>query len=227
MSTPLRLCSVAPSRRIFGPMPRRRVFGTGIASSPRRYLAVNDRGSCISASSEPEKTTRPPCSPAPRPRSTMWSATLIMSASCSTTRTVLPWSRSRRRISIKRRLSRECRPIDGSSSTYSVPTSAAPSEVARLMRCASPPDSVDDRRSSVRYSSPTSLRNDSRRLISFRILSAIAVSFSDSASVVKNCCASRTVSAATRSMVRCATLTSRASRRSRAPPQSGQVRYPR
>ena len=80
----------------------------------------------------------------------MWSATLIMSASCSTTSTVLPWSRSCRRMAISRRLSRECRPMDGSSSTYSVPTSAEPSEVARLMRCASPPDSVDDRRSSVR-----------------------------------------------------------------------------
>ena len=40
----------------------------------------------------------------------------------------------------------------------------------------------------------------------------------------KNACASRTVSADTRSMVRPDTRTSRASRRSRAPPQSGHVR---
>ena len=53
-------------------------------------------------------------------------------------------------MSMSRWLSRECRPIDGSSSTYSVPTSAEPSDVARLMRCDSPPDSVDDSRSSVR-----------------------------------------------------------------------------
>ena len=51
---------------------------------------------------------------------------------------------------MSRWLSRECRPIDGSSSTYSVPTSADPSDVARLMRCDSPPESVDDSRSSVR-----------------------------------------------------------------------------
>jgi hypothetical protein len=41
------------------------------------------------------------------------------------------------------------------------------------MRCASPPESVDDRRSSVRYSRPTSFRNLSRCWISTRILPAI------------------------------------------------------
>ena len=51
MSTFLRLCSSAPSRRIFWPLPRRLVAGTGIASSCRRYLAVSDRGSRISPSS--------------------------------------------------------------------------------------------------------------------------------------------------------------------------------
>ena len=51
---------------------------------------------------------------------------------------------------MSRWLSRACRPIDGSSSTYSVPTSADPSEVARLIRCDSPPESVDESRSSVR-----------------------------------------------------------------------------
>ena len=40
--------------------------------------------------SVPLKMTRPPCSPAPSPMSTTMSATRIMSASCSTTRTVLP-----------------------------------------------------------------------------------------------------------------------------------------
>ncbi len=44
------------------------------------------------------------------------------------------------------------------------------------MRCDSPPDSVDDRRSSVRYSSPTLLRNVSRLTISACSLSAIAAS---------------------------------------------------
>ena len=44
------------------------------------------------------------------------------------------------------------------------------------MRCASPPDSVEDSRSSVRYSSPTSFRNRSRSRISCSSLSAISAS---------------------------------------------------
>ena len=44
-------------------------------------------------------------------------------------------------------LSRWCRPIDGSSSTYSTPTSADPICVASRMRWASPPDSVAAARS--------------------------------------------------------------------------------
>jgi hypothetical protein len=40
------------------------------------------------------------------------------------------------------RLSRWCRPIDGSSSTYSTPVRFEPICVARRMRCPSPPDSV-------------------------------------------------------------------------------------
>ena len=47
------------------------------------------------------------------------------------------------------------------------------------MRCASPPESVDDSRSSVKYSSPTSFKNFSRCRISTRILSAIAASSGD------------------------------------------------
>ena len=44
------------------------------------------------------------------------------------------------------------------------------------MRCASPPERVDESRSRVRYSRPTSLRNFSRCSISTRILPAIPVS---------------------------------------------------
>ena len=45
-------------------------------------------------------------------------------------------------VSISRRLSRWCSPIDGSSSTYSVPTRPDPIWLASRMRCASPPASV-------------------------------------------------------------------------------------
>ena len=56
-----------------------------------------------------------PCSPAPGPRSTTWSADRIVPSSCSTTITVLPRSRSRSSVEISFRLSRWCSPIEGSS----------------------------------------------------------------------------------------------------------------
>ena len=51
---------------------------------------------------------------------------------------------------IRRALSRWCRPIDGSSSTYSTPVSCEPICVASRMRCASPPESVAGRAVRVR-----------------------------------------------------------------------------
>src|SRR4029434_9509058 len=62
----------------------------------------------------------------------------MVSASCSTTSTLLPRSRSRRKVAMSRRLSRWCRPIDGSASTYITPDSSDPSCEARPLRCTSP-----------------------------------------------------------------------------------------
>ena len=86
--------------------------------------------------------------------STIQSLSLIVSSSCSTTITVLPRSRSRVRVSIRRRLSRWWRPIDGSSSTYSVPTRPDPIWLASRMRCASPPASVPALRDSAEVVEP-------------------------------------------------------------------------
>src|SRR5579885_623799 len=61
---------------------------------------------------------------------------MIASSSCSTTMTVLPRSRSRVSVPSSRRLSRWCKPMDGSSSTYMTPTSPAPIWLASRMRCA-------------------------------------------------------------------------------------------
>ena len=126
---------------------------------------------------------------------------------------------------MSRRLSRECRPIDGSSSTYSVSTSAEPSEVARLMRC--------DFAARQRRRQPIE-----RQVVEADIARGTTAGAGSRAAPcpqsrrpsrvscrsAKNCCASRTVSADTRSIVRPPTRTSRASRRSRVPPQSGHVR---
>ena len=66
----------------------------------------------------------------------------IASSSCSTTITVLPEVAQVGQGLEQASLSRWCRPIDGSSSTYITPTRPAPIWLARRMRCASPPDRV-------------------------------------------------------------------------------------
>ena len=106
----------APRRR------RRRRTGTGIRRRPDRYAPVSDAAARATLAGVPSATTSPPCSPAPGPMSITQSAARIVSSSCSTTITVLPMSRSRVSVSIRRWLSRWCRPIDGSSRMYSTPT---------------------------------------------------------------------------------------------------------
>ena len=66
--------------RLFARAPRitmspfregRRARGVSMASSPRRYAPVTDvRSDSTSSAGVPWKMTRPPCSPAPGPRST-------------------------------------------------------------------------------------------------------------------------------------------------------------
>ena len=94
------------------------------------------------ASIVPSATTCPPSSPAPGPMSMMWSAARIIDSSCSTMSTVLPRSRSRSSVLISRSSSTGCRPMLGSSQTYSTPIRLEPICVASRMRCASPPESV-------------------------------------------------------------------------------------
>ena len=74
-------------------------------------------------------------------------------------------------------------------------TSAEPSDVARLMRCDSPPDSVDDRPIERQVVETDVAQEPEPLRISRSTLSAIAASFSDSSSAAKNASASRTVSA--------------------------------
>ena len=74
----------------------------------------------------------------------------MVASSCSTTIRVFPRSRSRTRVSMSRRLSRWCSPMDGSSSTYRTPVSPEPICVARRIRWASPPARLPAVRSSVR-----------------------------------------------------------------------------
>ena len=92
----LRLCCARAADDRARRAASRRSRGTGIARLPDRYWPVSDAGSrARPASGVPSATTWPPCSPAPGPRSTRWSAARIVPSSCSTTITVLPRSRSR------------------------------------------------------------------------------------------------------------------------------------
>ena len=151
----------------------RRSFGIKISFLPFRYCAVTERLLFKISSSVPCTTTSPPCSPAPGPMSTIKSAVLIASSSCSTTKMVLSRSRSWVKLSSNRSLSRWCKPIEGSSSTYITPVKPLPIWEARRIRWDSPPLSVPAVRDMVKYSSPTWERNDSLATTSFKIGAAI------------------------------------------------------
>ena len=91
----LRLLCVAPRTTSLASPTGRRRAGISIRRRPERYCPVMLFGSAITWSTGPAATTCPPRTPGPGPKSTMWSAARIVSSSCSTTITVLPWSRSR------------------------------------------------------------------------------------------------------------------------------------
>ena len=116
-STFFRLCSARA-----GDVDRRRVARrprgaacSGCASGCARKRPVTDSGLRIRSAAVPSATTRPPRLPAPGPRSITCSARRMVSSSCSTTTSVLPFASSFASVSSRMRLSRGCRPIVGSS----------------------------------------------------------------------------------------------------------------
>ena len=113
----LRLLALGPLTTMLEPLPGRLTTGSGISLRPLRYWPVIERGSRLTLAGGPVATTWPPCSPAPGPRSIRWSAALMIASSCSTMMTVLPMSRSRCSVPIRRASSTECRPTEGSSQT--------------------------------------------------------------------------------------------------------------
>ena len=148
-SMPFRLLARAPRTRKNRSLCRRWA-GTGMHRRPDRNWPVMESGLAMISSGVPWATTWPPCSPAPGPISTIWSAESMVSSSCSTTMRVLPRSRIPFRVASSRALSRWCRPMLGSSRIYSTPTSPEPIWVAKRIRWASPPDRVPAERDRVR-----------------------------------------------------------------------------
>jgi hypothetical protein len=92
------------------------------------------------------------------------------------------------------------------------------------MRWLSPPDKVPEARAKVRYSSPTSLRKESRSRISLRMRAAISFCFgvSFAGSSAAQAAAWRIESAVTAAISAMSILTASASGFSRLPPQVAQ-----
>src|SRR5688572_562440 len=150
--------------------------GGGHAGNPgeaRPYLVIRSlRARCFpvspadrtTCSGVPAATSRPPAFPAPGPRSITQSAAAMTSRLCSMTTTVFPRSVRRWSARSSTSTSEKCRPVVGSSITYSVrPCSTLPSSAASFSRWASPPESVVEDWPRARYPSPTSSRRDSSR----------------------------------------------------------------
>ena len=110
----------------------------------------------------------------------------MISSSCSTTITVLPKLRRFFSTSISNSVSFGCKPILGSSKMYIEPTKLLPNEVAKFIRCDSPPESVAEFRFNVKYSRPTLLKNAKRLLISINNRLETVVSYSDNFKSAKN-----------------------------------------
>ena len=117
MLTFFRLFSLAPRIVRCCPFGCRRVLGVAMDFLPLRYAPVNDSSDPSMVAIGPWATTFPPCSPAPGPRSTMWSAARITASSCSTISTVLPTSRKFLSVSMSLSPSCGCNPTEGSSHT--------------------------------------------------------------------------------------------------------------
>ncbi|CAM5594760.1 hypothetical protein SVIOM342S_04539 [Streptomyces violaceorubidus] len=109
-----------------------------------------DSATRASPSTGPLYSTRPPCSPARGPTSTIQSAPRITPRWCSTTNTELPAAFSRSSTVRSASVSAGCRPAEGSSRTYTTPNSPERSWVASRSRCNSPADRVGVGRSRLR-----------------------------------------------------------------------------
>ena len=123
---------------------------TRTVSAPDRKPPMSEAGFASTSASDPCATTRPPSAPAPGPISTSQSAARRMCASWSTMTTELPSAMRSRMTSMSPSMLDGCRPMDGSSSTYSTPVVRLRTARASCTRWRSPVDSVEPARSSAR-----------------------------------------------------------------------------
>ena len=132
----------------------RRVCGLAL---PDRKGPIREAGSSSSCRTVPWATTWPPRAPASGPISMIQSAWDRIWVSWSTSSTEFP-SATRSSITAVRPVMLDgCRPMEGSSSTYSTPVVRFRTARASCIRCRSPVERGAADRSRVRYPSPRSI----------------------------------------------------------------------
>ena len=132
---------------------------------------MRESGFAAISSGVPWATTRPPSRPAPGPISMNRSAARSTRTSWSTNTTELPASSRSCITPIRPSIFAGCRPVLGSSSTYSTPVVSLRTARASCARWRSPVDNDADERSNVRYPNPSCIRRPP-------ISSSVAVSVS-------------------------------------------------
>ena len=131
-----------------------RLRACAAASAPRRARSgrarSGRRGFAAICSSVPWAITRPPPAPASGPISISQSASFRIWVSWSTSSTELPSATRSRITPFRPTMLAGCRPMEGSSSTYSTPVVRLRTARASCIRWRSPVESVEAARSRVR-----------------------------------------------------------------------------
>ena len=199
------------------------------ASRPVRNPAMRESWFAAISSGVPWATTRPPSRPAPGPISMNRSAARSTRTSWSTNTTELPASSRSCMTPIRPSIFAGCRPVLGSSSTYSTPVVSLRTARASCARWRSPVDNDADERSNVRYPNPSCIRRppiSSSVAVNVSAISRIsAVSMAGTPLPQSNM--SRNAHEVTSARPYEPMRGARAASLSRVPPQSGQVRSAR
>ena len=153
-SSGLTVWSAAVASRI---VPSANICSRATAGRSRSFCApgprkgpISERPLAASAGTVPCARMRPPSAPAPGPISTIQSASESTCVSWSTRRTELPSATRSCMTAVSPTMLAGCRPIEGSSSTYSTPVVRLRTARASCMRWRSPVESVAAARSRER-----------------------------------------------------------------------------
>ena len=198
---------------------------TIVSALPERYGPIWESGWQQRSSTVPWTITCPPPAPASGPISTIQSASERIWVSWSTSNTELPSATRSCITAVRPSILEGCRPMEGSSSTYSTPVVRLRTDRASCIRWRSPVERVEAARSRVRYPSPSSISRRAAVRKESQMLSAMGRISSGREPGTPSTQSARSdrviLQASSRPMPR--SLGARASSESRVPPQSGQM----